>query len=86
MEIIKQNELYALILEKIAGEWWLKFVELKTGITQILFCKTKKTALNAYKCKDLSDCLSLDKIKEICDKQLKLNKVKLYKENINSKQ
>jgi len=78
-EILKENQDYILAVEKIAGKWWLELHARATGICQILYCNTKKIAVEAYK--KNGELLEFNKIKDLCNK-MKLEEVKIYKENL----
>lgn len=84
-EILKQDQDYRLILEKITiGKekgWWLSLHNRRTGTCQTLICKSKKIAINAWRDSKTKELLSFVKIKQYCDK-LQLPKNKVYKENI----
>jgi hypothetical protein len=84
-EILKQDQDYQLILEKITiGEqkgWWLSLHNRKTGTCQTLICKNKKIAINAYRDSKTKELLTFVKIQQYCD-NWKLQKQKVFKENI----
>lgn len=77
-EILKIDNNHKLTIEKLAGQWWLEFIERKTGLVQILYCDTKEIAKKAYKKGE--DLMTFEEIKDFCDNKLKLKKEKVYKE------
>lgn len=84
-EILKQDQDYRLILEKITISdkkgWWLSLHERKTGNCQTLICKSKKVAIETWRDSKTKELLSFVKIQQYCDKW-RLPKNKVYKENI----
>jgi hypothetical protein len=80
-EIIKENKDFILSIEKISGKWWLELRELKTGFCWVLFCDTKKIALNAYcdaYCDKNNNLLSFEEIQKLIEK-IGVPKNKVYK-------
>lgn len=73
--ILKEDKKYRVQFEKIAGEYWVEFIEKATGLSQVLYVKNKKKALSMYK------NMEIKQIKEFVDR-IGLKKIKFYKEGV----
>ena len=74
--VLNESKTHKLTLEKTAGQWWLELIERATGLTRIVYFKRKDKALA------FCDRMTMPGIVRVFIEVLKIEPVKMYKENI----